>query len=173
MIPTNPAFELLRRHKEVKHETESLVLKLSRGKVTNDELLAIFENGIAGQYGKIYSLDPQTLMSWVNAYIKTKNSDKNYLHTGLTPLSTPSYETIEWDKEANKCFAAFVSGVNESQFHPAVYDRMMCDGKIPINSCMDYMSKGFDVVKAKQNVLRETFLNYKQHGYTCVYFIKN
>lgn len=173
---TNPAFEFLRKHKQVSEETETLVMKKVRGRVTQDELFTVFENGITGQYGKIYSLDPQTLMTWVETYSKGKNSSKNYLSTGLEPVTTPTWENIEWDKEANKCFTAFLNGVSETYFHPAVYDRMMLDGKIKINAYIKYFTETgnhpYDVQTAKQKILRDTFWGYKSTGWTFVYFIK-
>lgn len=170
----NPAFELIRRHKEVSIETETLVLKKVSGKITSTELITIFENGISGQYGKVYSMDPQTLLSWVTQYINSKNSAKNYLEAALLPLNTPSWETIEWDKEANKCYRAFLNGVNEQYFHRCVYDRMMIDGKIQINAYQKYY-RGDDLEKvyeAQRKILRDTFLTYKSQGFTHVYFIK-
>mgnify|MGYP001244487831 FL=1 len=184
----NPAFELIRLHKEVKPDTETLVLKQIRGRVTPNELINIFENGVSGKYGKLYSADPQTLLSWVDAYLKTKHSDKNYLSSGLADPSLPSWETYEWDKEANKCFNAFMNGVKETNFHPAVYDRMICDNKIDLNAYMKYYDgpeNAFPdnrlvwievlsaVKKAKQKVLKDIFLSYKNKGYTYVYFIRN
>ena len=184
----NPAFELIRLHKEVKPDTEALVLKQIRGRVSANELINIFENGISGKYGKVYSCDPQTLLGWIEAYLKTKYSDKNYLSTGLADPSLPSWETFDWEKEANKCFNAYLTGVNETHFHPAVYDRMMCDKKIDLNAYLKYYDgpenafpdnrlvwvEVFSAVKiAKQKILKDIFLQYKNKGFTYVYFISN
>ena len=172
MITTiSPAFEFLRKHKKVEDETQALVLKKVRGRISQDELITIFENGISGQYGKLYSCDPQTLLGWVSQYEASKNSPKNYLQSGLLPISTTSREVIDWEKEANKCFSAFQNGVSEQYFHPCVYDRLMIDGKIPINSCQKYIEKGETIESSKQKVLKNVFTYYRQKGYTTIYFI--
>ena len=57
----NPAFEYLRQFKEVKSVTEELVLKTIKKKyhnITIDDLTNAFENGITGEYGKVYSPVP-------------------------------------------------------------------------------------------------------------------
>lgn len=185
----NPAFEMLRRFKECDSETEKLVLSVVRKKhsITQNEMYAVFENGIAGEYGKVYSLDPQTLIGWVEKFSKAKNSNKNYLESPLLSVNAPSWGTIEWDKETNKCYMAFLAGVSHTDFHPAVYDRMLLDGKIPLNSYMKHYNGPKDsgpdnellwketmneVGKAKQIVLRNVFLSYKSQGFQTVYFIK-
>lgn len=170
----SPAFEIIRRHKEVSYETEALVLKKVGGKVSSTELITIFENGISGQYGKLYSVDPQTLMNWVNQYLVQKNSNRNYLEASLLPVSTPSWEVVEWDKEANKCFKAFLNGINEQYFHPGVYSRLMLDGKIEINAYRKYY-KGDDLAEvsaAQQKILKDVFSEYQAKGFTTVYFIR-
>src|SRR5438046_3995335 len=137
VLNANSAFEVLRNFKEVSEETEKLVLAIISRKhrdLTIKELAQIFENGIAGEYGKIYTLDPQTLLAWVEKYTKNKNSNKSYLETSLLPVTTPGYESIDWFKEANKCYHAFLNGVSEQYFHHCVYDRMMLDDKIKINA---------------------------------------
>jgi len=192
----NAAFELLRKHKPVTAETENLTLKQVKNKVTSNELFNIFENGISGQYGKLYSADVQTLVSWVDQYLKSRNSPKNYLHTGLAPISMDKNEIWDWDKEANKCYTAFLNGITESDFHPAVYDNMMLVGKIERDSYLKFYNgispaeveklckeddnffKGniwknvqIEITKAKQAVIKKTFSEFRSKGYTTVYFI--
>ena len=182
---TNPAFELVRRHKEVTPETETLVLKQVKNKVSQTELINIFENGISGVYGKVYQADPQTLIGWVDKYTRSKHSDKNYLDTSLCDVNMNQAESWDWDKEANKCFLAYMSGVNENLFHPCVYDRMMIDGKIEISAYEKYykIPDGliFDsplwpdalakVKAAKQKILRDVFAQHKRMGWQTIYFI--
>jgi hypothetical protein len=183
----NPAFEFLRKHKQVTYETESLVMKKVSGRINHHDLFTAFENGISGSYGKVYSLDPQTLIGWVDSFLKSKNSDKNYYSAGLIPVNTPITEPIEWDKEANKCYTAYLNGISEDNFHPGVYDRCMLDGNIKINSYMKYYIgpdgvspddkiKWSEVIsyvtKAKQLVLRDYFASCKQKGFSFIYFIK-
>lgn len=175
----NPAFELLRQHKEVKEETEKLVMKKVRGRITQDELLTVFENGISGQYGKLYSADPQTLLSWVNQYQNKKNSSENYLNAPLLDVNVPDYERIEWDKETNKCYRAFLNGVSEEYFHHGVYMRMVLDDKIEIGSLYKYQKYtnqvGWteDLRMAARKVLRDIFSEYKSKGYEIVYYISD
>lgn len=174
MIRINPAFEFLRRHKQVSDETETLVMKRCVG-ISQNDLLTIFENGISGQYGKVYSLDPQTLLSWVSEFKKGRESPKNYLSSGLLPVDYPTRDVVDWDKEANKCFTAFLNGVSEANFNPGVYDRMVVDGKIKLNAYMEFFTDSGDTAKqvivAKQRVLRNVFITYKSNGWATVYFI--
>lgn len=171
----NPAFEFLRKHKQVTDETEALVMKRVKGRLSSSELFSVFENGITGQYGKVYSLDAQTLVGWVAEFLRGKESPKNYLSSGLLPVDYPTWEVVDWDKEANKCFTAFLNGVSEANFNPGVYDRMMVDGKIKLNAYMEFFTDSGDtakqVIAAKQRVLRNVFLTYKSNGWTTVYFI--
>lgn len=175
---TSPAFEFLRKHKQVSEETESLVMKRLKGKITQDELFTVFERGITGEFGKVYSLDPQTLIGWVQAHQKQKTTSRDYMNSGLVSISEPHFDfnNDDWMKEANKCLTAFLNGVSEQYFHPSVYDRMMLDGKIELNASMKYVQqkegefKG--VVEAKQKVLRDIFLTYKSKGWNQVYFIR-
>ena len=170
----NPAFEFLRKHKKVSPETEALVMKRVAGRVSSSDLISVFEKGISGDFGKVYSADPETILGWVKQWESEKNKSRNYLSTGLLPVDTPVWEVVEWDKEANKCFTAHISGISEAYFHPGVYDRMMIDGKINLNDCMKYLPKGYkesDVMAAKQKVLRDVFSEYKQKGWNKIYFV--
>jgi hypothetical protein len=192
----NPAFELLRKHKQVTAETENLVLKQIRNKVTSNELFTIFENGISGKYGKLYSADVQTLIGWVDDYLKSRNSPKNYLQTGLAPVTMSKNENWDWNKEANKCYAEFLRGTHESNFHPCVYDNMMLAGKIQKDSYLKFykgispedverlckVDEGYfesiswvevqnEITKAKQTVIKNLFSEFKLKGYETIYFL--
>jgi hypothetical protein len=183
----NLAFSFLRQFKTVEPETEKLVMRFAAYKVNNNELLSVFEDGVSGKYGKFYSADPQTLITWIKEFLKTKNAPSNYLSTGLTPVTVPDYENIDWYREANKCYLAFMNGVNESYFHPAVYDRMLLDGKINLNDYKENYDGPKDasplnellwkevlnaVKSAKQKCLKKVFANYKNKGYNTVYNVK-
>jgi hypothetical protein len=182
------AFDYLRQFHEVDEPTQKLVIKKTFG-LKESELLTIFEKGISGEFGKVYKADPQTILGWVDKYQATKNSNKNYLESGLVnplePVTGMNYpqSTEQWHKEANKALLSFLNGVSESNFHPHIYDRMMLDGKIepgvsakyyngpdPTNENLDLVS--IELGKAKQKILRDVFLSYKSRGWTTVYFIK-
>lgn len=176
----NIAFEFLKQHKDVKPEVESLVLKKTRGQLTTEELLSIFEDGIAGKYGKIYSLDAATLLNWVDVWKSSKNSTKNYLETGLLnpnePVTGVNYpQTYDaWHKEVNKCYLAYISGVSEEYFHPDCYDRLMMDGKILFGSSNKYFDgKTSESYKsAKQKCVRDYFAQCKSRGWNQIYFVR-
>lgn len=184
---THPAFELLRKHKEVKPEVENLVLKQNKGRVSTSEMLEIFENGISGKYGKLYSADAQTLMGWVNEYLKEKNSPKNYLVAPLCDVNMPSWETWDWAAETNKCYHAFLNGVSCDYYHPCVYDNLMLENKIEAESYNKYYKIPPDanpedkfewdkiiieVNKAKQKVLRDVFTRFKGYGFNDIFTIR-
>lgn len=183
MIGTNYAFVFLRNHKNVEPTVEELVCKKSRGRINEQDMLTCFENGIGGQYGKIYSLDAATLLSWIDKFIDSRNKSANYLDAGLLDhnikitdyLKYPG-NTEDWIKEANKCYTAFLNGVKESNFHPHVYDRMMLDGKIKMNAYMEKIELCIQdeqsrIKDAKQKVLAEIFKRYRQMDFKYVYFI--
>jgi len=180
LLTANSAFELLRSFKEVSEDTEKLVLAIVSRKhkdLTIKELSKIFESGIAGEYGKIYTLDPQTILSWIDKYEKNKNSAKDYLDSPLLPVWWPGKETHDWLKEANKCYKAFLNGVSSEYFHHCVYDRMMLDDKIKLNAYRKYYSVDVDyeseeIKAAKRKILKDVFQKMKDQGLTYVYFIK-
>jgi hypothetical protein len=69
----NPAFEYLRQFKKVSDEAEELVMKVIKKRypeISLNELVNIFEQGITGDFGKVYSADPETLLDWVRTYTK-------------------------------------------------------------------------------------------------------
>ena len=189
MIATNTAFEFLREHKDVKPEVENLVIKKIRGRVSNHELLTIFEDGISGKYGKVYSLDAQTLIDWVNKAQAAKNRSGAVLDSNLldpsTPVSSINYPSSpkEWYLETNKAFTAYLSGVSESNFHPHIYNRLMCDipAKIELGAMKKYKPEGYpnnwesrkqDIDKAMQLAVRDYFAECKSKGYTYIYHPK-
>ncbi len=183
----NPAFELIRRHKDVPSETEALVLKQIKNKVSTTELMTIFENGVSGQYGKLYSADVQTLVGWVNQFLRGKMSDKNYLESALADVNMSANEIWDWNKEVNKCYHAFLKGVSHENFHHAVYDTMMLDGKINLdeytkyyrvpaeadpNNILQWNEFMREVNKAKRMIIRDKFIKYKSYGYNDIYIVR-
>lgn len=177
----SPAFDMIRKFKDVEPETERLVLKRINRKVTQDELITIFEKGIAGEYGKFYSADPQTLITWVNKFVSAKDNNKNYLESGLIPVDIKytdrryPLDADEWKKEVNKCYHAFLKGVSSQYFHPLCYSQMMMDDKIMLNEYRK-LTKSEDITevhRAQQNIMVEKFIHYKKMGYDNVYLISN
>lgn len=193
MIGMNPAFEMVRKHKKVEQETENLVIKLSRSKITQDEMITAFENGIAGKYGKFIAADTQTLMGWIKQFLASKNNSKNYLESGLLDIRTKITDfkypsgVNDWCMEANKCFTAFLNGVDPINFHPHVYDRMMLDNKVELNAYKKYLPAVIQnephsvdeiehffnshITPAKQMILRDVFNYYRSKGWKSVYLI--
>ena len=182
MIATNTAFEFLREHKDVKPEVENLVMKKIRGRVTSHELLTIFEDGISGKYGKVYSLDAQTLIDWVNKAQAAKNRSGAVLDSNLldpsTPVSSINYPltAVEWFRQTNKAFTAYLSGL--SGWHPHIYHHLVMDGKLPIKSMQKYSPKEYplcpqsDIDKAMQLSVRDYFAECKNKGFTYIYHPK-
>jgi hypothetical protein len=172
----NPAFDFLRTHKKVSEETESLVMKKT-GDLRSNELLTIFEKGISGEYGKIYSLDPATLLGWVKEY-RSKNKSGT-TSDALLNVHEKYFEITanEWRREINRCYTAFLNGVSEYNFNPGTYDKLMLDGHIELNACMKYIERqptgDYDpgsVTTGKQKYLRDYFLTCKSKGLSFIYF---
>lgn len=173
------AFDMLRRFKTVEPETERLVLKKCRNKVTQDELFEVFEKGVSGDYGKFIAADPQTLLSWVDKYLSNKNNSTNYLNTGLIPLdikySHPDYPLTgkDWQKEVNKCYHAFLKGISSDYFHPLCYTQMQMDGKIALNEYRNFTKSEqyAEITKAQQRVMLRVFNEHNQLNRQNIYTI--
>lgn len=180
-MTVSPGFELIRKYKTCEEHTEKLVLKKARGRVSQDELITIFEKGIAGEYGKFIYADPQTLLGWIEKFVNQKNNSKNYLETGLlsvnTHITSHNYpvQPEDWHKEANRCYTAYLNGVSETNFHPHVYDRMLLDGFIVMNAYLKHFSptgsESGDIMLAKQKILKDIFAMHKKQGKNFIYFI--
>lgn len=176
----NPAFDYLRQFKKVSDENEELALKTIKRKYPNlstNDLVDIFEKGLTGEYGKVYSADAETILDWIKESQKRKDNTTSYYESGLispsvkvTDANYPSgYE--DWHKEVNKAFTKFLGGVNESNFHPHIYDRLMCDNKIPMHSYQKYLNGSVD--SAKQRYLKDYFNECKLKGWNQIYTIRN
>jgi hypothetical protein len=175
----NPAFEYLRQFKKVSDETEELVIKFVKKKypeISVNELVTIFENGIAGEFGKIYSADPETILEWIRKHTIKKGSERSYYETPLLTKDVSIYDsrypqrTEDWLKEVNKAFTAYLNGVSVYEMHEHIYDRLMVDSKIEMNSYLNYFTE--NVQQAKQRYLKDYFENCKMKGLNQIYFIK-
>lgn len=179
MIATNTAFEFLREHKEVKAEVENLVMKKVRGRFTQNELLTIFEDGISGKYGKVYTLDAQTLLDWISKAQAAKSKSSTFVDGNLldpnTPVSSTRYPTkpVEWNREANKAYTAYLSG--NDGWHPHLYHHLVMDGKIALKSMQKYTPKEYplcppaEIDKAMKLAVKDFFSGCKSKGYNFIY----
>jgi len=166
----NQAFEYLRQFKKVTNETEQLVIKVLKKRypeISMNELVAIFESGISGDFGKIYNLDPETIIDWVRSYNNKKGQKRSYYETPLLTYDISIYDQRypekqeDWNKEVNKSY----------KMHPHIYDRLMVDGKIQMNAYLKYYQDKVD--EAKQMILNDYFQEQKKKGFSYIYFIKN
>jgi hypothetical protein len=174
----NPAFEFLRQFKQVSDATEELVTKTLKRKfpeLTLEQLIEAFELGIIGDYGKVYSIDPQTLMSWVYEYMNARANPVNYLAQplldntiGHTDKGYPIDRT-SWEKEANKCYQAYLNGVSVFEFHPHVYDRLMMDNRVECNYFERHMAATQSIRKSKQISIGEYFEHMRAQGNDKIY----
>jgi len=176
---SNPAFEYLRQFKKISNETENLVIKIIRKRypeISMNELVTIFENGITGEYGKVYSLDPETIIDWVRTFTNKKGQQRSYYDTPLLTADISIYDSRypdkqdEWNKEVNKGFTAYLNGVSTKEMHPHLYDRLMVDGKIEFEAYLKYYNGSVDL--AKQMILNDFFYEQKKKGYNYIYYIK-
>ena len=174
---TDPAFEYLRKFKQVSDETEILVKKTIRRKypdITPNELFKVFEFGLVGEYGKMYNADPQTLMSWIDEFMKTKPKPMKYLFDELlhpsVKITDRGFFTSpeDWHKETNRAYFKFLKGTDPKHFHPAIYDRMMMDDIIDKDAFIPFL-KDQDFTKAKQTAIAKFFESCKSKGLTLIY----
>lgn len=174
-------FDYLREFKNITSETEALVRKKT-GYIKDSELMQIFENGITGKYGKVYTLDPQTLIGWVNQFNNSKTKADNYLNSGLlnpeTKVTDINYPQTsdDWKKETNKAFAAYLNGV--TNFHHDIYNHLVCDSKITIGYLKKYTPAEYphcDNVKIKA-AMKQAVIDYfgrcRNNGWNQIYFIR-
>jgi hypothetical protein len=176
----NPAFDYLRQFKNVSDETEELVMKVVKKRypeISLNELVSIFEQGITGDFGKVYSADPETLLNWIRSYTNKKGMKRSYYET---PLLTPDVSIYDqqypekqddWNKEVNKSYTAYLNGTPTRSMHPHIYDRLMIDGKIKLNAYLKYYTDKVD--EAKQMILNDYFNEQKRKGFSYIYYIKN
>jgi len=187
---TNPAFDFLRQYKEVKSATEELVLKTLRKKYPNltvHQLTEIFVCGVTGEFGKVYSIDPQTLLGWVSEYLQRQDNPLNYLEEPLldntlknTDRGYPSGNT-QWEKEVNKSYNAYLRGVSVYELHPHIFDRLVIDNRLHYNDFLQSMSEEeleyyrkeeyekSGIRKAKQKTIGKYFDFIKSSGETLIY----
>jgi len=176
---TNPAFDYLRQFKKIPAETEALVTKFIKKKYPEigvNELVQIFENGIAGEFGKVYSADPETILEWIRKHTSNKGQQRSYYESPVLSPDVTIHDNRypekqeDWNKEVNKAYTAYLNGVATKNIHPHIYDRLMVDSKIEMNSYLKYYTD--DVIKAKQRYLSDYFSTCKQKGYSYIYYIK-
>jgi hypothetical protein len=174
---SNPAFEYLRQFKQVNEATEELVLKTLKRKypnITLEELTNIFERGISGDFGKVYAIDPQTLLGWVDDSQSKVQNGSTYFESPLLDSSIKITDgrypdTKGWLQEANKCYLAYCRGVSVYDFHPHVYDRLVMDNKVPTSYFEKHMPKTNSIRESKQISLGEFFEWCKSNGVNQIY----
>ncbi len=186
---TNPAFSLLREHKEVRAEVETMVMKMAANKIQLSDMLNAFEKGIAGHYGKFIVADVQTIMSWINRFLGERSSgNSDYLSTPLMSKGCDwdTYpNTIElWQKEINKAYAAWQSGVSSDNFNHELQYYLVCDGKIKVGDIDKYLKPDYlnrfdqmagpneEIKQAHKKSLDSFFKQIYASGWKFVYFIK-
>lgn len=176
---TSPAFEILRRYYPCDQSTEEFILKRINNSVSQNDLVQIVENGISGQFGKVYKADPQTVLGWVDEWRKSsKNGLRN--DSGLldpfTPITSPNYPTgiYSWYREVNKCYSAHLKGLSEAHFHPDIYDRLVMDGKLKIRDMNEHKKSDndFDVIKAKQITAKMFFIEMQKRNVQTIYYVE-
>ena len=190
----NPAFEFLRQFKQVSEVTEELVTKTLKRKypdLTYEQLTNVFEKGISGDYGKVYTIDPQTILGWVSDYMAARENPSNYFEEPLLDntihITDVRYPTgiREWNQEVNKCYNAYLRGVNPSEFHPHIYDRLVMDNKLNHSYFLKHLSDadletykqgqyeriGDKIRTAKHKSIAQYFEYRKSLGHDRIYMI--
>lgn len=172
-------FDYLRKFKEVSEETETLVNK--KAYLGYGELLKCFENGISGLYGKVYSLDPQTLLGWVRQY----KNDNSAVKAQSAPLSSHATVTSreypqgnnEWYNVCNNSFTAFLGGAAPETIHPDIYDWLVLEGKIDFGSLKKIPGypeiTEIEISKGKQGFVAKYFRECSNKGWNKIYQMQN
>lgn len=175
-----PAFELLRQFKNVSTDTELLTMKVVKKRYSHlspQDLYNIFEMGIQGEFGKLYSADPQTLIGWVDEYCKKQSKRVSYYEKPILPPSVKitdrEYPTnyTEWQKEINKCYTAFLGGTPVTHFHPDIYFRLQLDGRIQLNDYKEFYTTEDDWDISRIRVIERYFTYQKMNGANQIYHV--
>ena len=177
---SNLAFDYLRSFRNVSQETEDLVIRKIRSRypeLTLKQVIECFENGICGDYGEFYSLDPRTLLSWVSKFVSTNERADRYMNQ---PLLNPNLKNTEpgypsqsdqWMRETNKAYANYLDTDDITKYHPDIYDRLALDGRIDKDSCTPYIQKNYHIPYAKQTAVGDYFKICKEKGINKIYSI--
>jgi hypothetical protein len=175
---SNAAFDYLRTFKQVSEETEDLVIRKIRTRypeLTMKQVIECFENGVCGDYGDYYSLDPRTLLSWISKFTNNNSQSDRYLNQ---PLINPSLQITDigyptspeqWMRETNKAYVSYLNNGDVTLFHPDIYDRLSLDQRIDRDACTPYISKNYHVPYAKQTAVGDYFKACKVNGVSLIY----
>jgi len=177
---SNAAFDYLRTFKQVSEETEDLVIRKIRTRypeLTMKQVIECFENGICGDYGDYYSLDPRTLLSWISKFTQNNSQNDKYLNQ---PLVNPNLQIKDigypstpeqWMKETNKAYSIYLKNEDVTLFHPDIYDRLSLDQRIGLNDCTKYIEQNYHIPFAKQTAVSDYFKKCKENGLLKIYSI--
>ena len=177
----NTAFEFLRQHREVKPDVEDLVLRKMRYSCSESEMLSAFENGITGKYGKIYLLDAQTLIKWINNFKNEGKDDGIWINSVLIDPGISQHHkdypltNKQWNRQINKAFMTYKSGLSETRWHPDMYSYLVLDDKIKLGALKKYAPKNYpdcdmaDIYRAMQLCIKEFFAMCDKSGMQFIY----
>ncbi len=177
----NTAFEFLRQHKEVRQEVESLVLRKMYYTATEGEMLAAFENGISGKYGKIYTLDAQTLIKWINNFKNEGKEGDLWINSTMIGADIGQHHkdypltNKQWNQQVNRAYMAHKSGLNERLFHPDLYSYLVLDDKIKLGSLKKYTPPEYpecsdeEIKAAMRKVVKDFFIECDKRGMQFIY----
>jgi hypothetical protein len=141
---SNAAFDYLRSFKQVSEETEDLVIRKIRTRypeLTMKQVIECFENGVCGDYGDYYSLDPRTLLSWISKFTNNNSQSDRYLNQ---PLVNPSLQITDIG-------------------YPTSPEQWMRETNTP------YIAKNYHVPYAKQTAVGDYFKACKVNGVSLIY----
>ena len=175
---SNAAFDYLRSFKQVSEETEDLVIRKIRKlypELTMKQVIECFENGLCGDYGEYYTLDPRTLLSWISKFTNNNSQNNKYLNQ---PLINPTLKITDigyptspeqWMRETNKAYVSYLNNGDVTLFHPDIYDRLSLDQRIDRDACTFYIAKNYHVPYAKQTAVGNYFNSCKFNGIGLIY----
>lgn len=177
---SNAAFDYLRSFKPVSEETEDLVIRKVRSRypeLTIKNVIECFENGVCGDYGDYYSLDPRTLLGWIAKYVSNNQAPDKYINQALVKpnlqITDSGYPTSpeQWMKETNKAYSSYLKNDDVTLFHPDIYDRLSLDQRIDREDCTKYIEKNYHIPFAKQTAVGDYFKKCKENGLLKIYSI--
>lgn len=180
---TNPAFDYLRQFKDVKSSVEDLVLKTLKRKYANitiEDLTNAFDLGLTGEFGKIYSVDSECIIKWVDEYMSKRTDKRSYYDQPLldknTKISDRKYpqKADEWIKEVNKSYTAYLKGYSVYNMHPDLYFGLSFNDRIHYSYYYKYLPdaeyRPEDIARAKQTAIAEFFEASKQNGQDKIFY---
>lgn len=113
--------------------------------LTIPDLAVIFKNAIRGEYGDLKSIDLPSIFKWVRKWQETSEIGQK---TAIMSLASESSEHTDWSHEVYKAYQKYLlTGIKHHEISHCLYDRMLLDGMIEMESYQKWLEKAAQLIK--------------------------